>query len=483
MEKGRLKQLGAFFLEGAFGLFLVLAPIQWLDRLGAFDIMDEDHIRDRWWSLNFLQDKLAVDVLILGNSHAYMGVHPEWLSAATGMTCFVAANNGTNAVDNYWTLREALNYVDPQLVLLETTGLNRREKITDSKQGLVHQLRAFHARSDWRLKAASMLELFEVDDIPLALSKTVMNHHLWWTEPADLRSNILNGGQYTPKFDELYLGNFSRFMDGLEDSTVTQYRELGGVLQGGEEYVCEENVRSAQRIVELGKQEGFKVGFLTLPMHADFLANPEGREAHLREVIEPLGVPWLNLQARDDLTVVSEYFENTLSENQHLTYKGSLAVNQPIADWIGEAFSPLERPGRTPNVIWHAAMQMQEGYYAYHNVYLENKFVSHVATDVPIGNRALPYVVMFRPENGMPDKLGCYTRLPQSWFRSKDLSDFGIQLTVKFQTKEGVKQGKLKLKWDPLVNDGRYWLFSSAMPALDVVEVVGAELMRGASGE
>ena len=155
MESNRLRLLLTFLIEGAFGLFLVLAPIRWMDRRGLFDIVEDDHIRERWASIEAMSGKFPVDVLILGNSHAYTGVHPSWLSAATGMTCFILANQGVNVVDSYWGLREALNSMDPQIVLIETTGMNDRPMIADSPSGLVNQLRAVHARKDSWAKVQS----------------------------------------------------------------------------------------------------------------------------------------------------------------------------------------------------------------------------------------------------------------------------------------------------------------------------------------
>ena len=53
---------------------------------------DNDHIRKKWHYLyQYAREKKPVDVLIIGNSHAYTGLRPEVLKDMTGLNCFILA--------------------------------------------------------------------------------------------------------------------------------------------------------------------------------------------------------------------------------------------------------------------------------------------------------------------------------------------------------------------------------------------------------
>ena len=474
MESHRIRRLLAFLLEGGFGLFLVLAPIQWMDRRGVFDIEDEPHWRARWQSLQVLKGKLPVDVLILGNSHAFTGFEPAWLSSATDMTCFVLGNSSTNAVDHYWALRQALEYTQPQLVLVETTGMNETEMVSsDGGIGLVNQLRAFHARSSWALKFESCLELFEWDDLPAAFSPSIMNHHLWWTDAHEVRKNIVRGRARTPRLNGVYLGDYARFRSGIADTTLAIYRERGGILDGAKGRVSEVNQKAVERIVQLGKERGFQVGFVTLPMHQDYLFNESDREAHLEAAIQPLGVPWLNLQQVESLTSNPGLFENTLGANQHMTERGSIAANQPIADWIGESFSNLRRPGRERDALWHQVMQVKPGYLAYHDpLTKENPAIAFEKRDVKASNRVLSSVSVFRYD-GMSDQyMLVYARPEQAWFTNVSADELVIGMELILRAEDGSETAKfITLKKSDVVNDGERWLFQAAVSSAEVVDI------------
>lgn len=482
MEQGQTKRILTFLIEGFVGLILILAPIRWADQRGLFDNGSDENSVERWASLRQYQDRIPVDVLILGNSHAYTGLSPEWLSAATGMTCFVLGFRGTDVTDHYWVLREALLHVKPQLVLVETTGIGFREEADNlfiERMSLVNQLLAFHARQDELLKAESLPELFELEDFLTAWSPTVMNHHLWWTEPEKVRENIYRAEPYNPTFKRCYFGGYSRFSSGVEDTTLVAYRELGGVLRGGEQYVSEAHANEVRRVVDLGREVGFNVGFFTLPMHEEFLVESEARSAFLREVFEPLGAPWINFQDSTRWLSNPDLFENTLTRNQHLTVEGALTVNQPLASWVLDTFEGLDQPGLRGDSSWHATFMDRKGYHAYFPAQTNSPSVKHVARDVKLQNKALDQVVFHQDYRTSERFMDVTTRIPQSWLTKLDPRELVVVLPIVIQTGEGQERsGKLNLRLNDHVNDGKHWVFQSRMNAGEILRVGAASLAR-----
>lgn len=306
-----------------------------------------------------------------------------------------------------------------------------------------------------------------------------MNHHLWWTEPGKVRENIFRAEPSTPKFNRCYFGGYSRFGSGIEDTTLTKYRELGGVLKGGDFGVPEEQMSDVIRMVEVSEEQGFHLGFFTLPMHQDFLVDADARSASLRDVFEPMGVPWINFQDSAQWINNPDLFENTLSQNQHLTLQGSLTVNQPLADWVVESFDGLDQPGNRGDSIWHATFMDRQGYHAYFPARTNSPSVKHVASNVKLQNKALDQVVFHQDYRASERFMEVTTRIPQRWLSTLGPRELVVVLPIVVRNKEGqAKSGRLNLKFNDLVNDGEYWVYSSRMLADEILEVGSASLAR-----
>lgn len=293
-----------------------------------------NHTGKRWYYLYKYakQKKNAIDVLVLGNSHAYTGLLPEVLSKELGQRCFILASQGNRITDSYYMLEEALTVCKPKLLVIETYTIRDYRQRRLSGIDLNCQFQSFENRRNVWLKLKSTPALFSVDNAPYAWSQTLRNHSYLFDNPQLVSYNWKHPGAPVYK-DKEYLGRFIRFTSGLEEPTLERYRREGPPEDGAAMTVGADAERSVQKILALCKKKGIKVMFLTIPMYHGHIAHPEALHANLAPVIG--NYPWLDLQApvyNDFFT--PDCFENTYNANQHQTSTGAYKTSLLLARFI-----------------------------------------------------------------------------------------------------------------------------------------------------
>ena len=318
-------------LGGALLLFTV-----WIvEQNGAFENAPDpnDHGTKRWdYLYHMAETDKDIDVLVLGNSHAYTGLSPEYLSAALESNAFVLANPGTNVADAYWNLREFLTLQTPQLVALETYAINKTSHDAMGAGMLVDQVKAFNARRNTTLQWTSLLPLFPLDDTPIAASAVIRNHHFLWDGfPERSKKQPYN-------LNDRYLGRFVRFTSGLTDSLLTLYESDGFVVDGHFESISEECQYYTQLIADLCKEHEIELVLFTLPMYESHIAHAENWMERYEKLAQTLDVPYLNLQTEGGMASHPEYFENTRKANQHMTLNGSIRAADALGQFIDSLY-------------------------------------------------------------------------------------------------------------------------------------------------
>lgn len=326
--------IGRFLFALILGAAAVIGVIALCDsrRVFAQEEMN-NHTGKSWHYLyKYAQAKMPVDVLILGNSHAYTGIQPAHMSRMMGKRCFILASQGNYATDAYYMLEEALSIVKPKMVIVETYLIRDYKQRELSPADLNCQFQSFENRRNVKMKLKSTPELFAVDDIPYAWSATLRNHSYIFENRALLKYNLQH--PQAPEYkDKEYLGRFVRFMKGLSEETMERYRTEGAPVDGAKMTVSEDARNAVSRIKALCKQKRVKLMFLTIPMYHEHITNAEA----LRSNLDPLvgDYAWLFLQAQAfDSYFTPDCFEDTYGENQHQTAGGALKTTDVLVDFI-----------------------------------------------------------------------------------------------------------------------------------------------------
>lgn len=348
-------------LKGLLGSALLIGSVAAIESKGDFHNESDpnNHSIKRWDYLYHMSSaQIPVDALVLGNSHSYTGISPEFLSGALRANAFVLANPGTNVADCYWNLKELLTIHQPSVVALETYSINGKDHEDMAADMLVNQIKAFNARRDPTLKWASLLPLFPLNDAGLAISETLRNHHYCWEgfPPAPERRKY--------SLRDRYLGRYIRFTSGLKDSLLQQYEDLGPVVDGKQMHISDESLDYTTKIAALCRDHDIELVLFTLPMYKDHVDHAETWMAQYEDLAATLDLPYLNLQTQDNLASNKDYFENTRNANQHMTFLGSVAAS----DRLGAFLMPKlegEIPNREDEDGWRAFHSGNSGLYAY----------------------------------------------------------------------------------------------------------------------
>jgi len=350
-------------------VLLILVVVFYTDMKGYFNPdYSNDHTRRKWNAYYNFTNKQDVDVVLVGNSHLYTGLSPENLSTALGATCFILASPGTTLTDTYFSLKEAIKVCKPKIAVVETFTINDYHSHELKGGALADQLKSFSARKDLIEKAVSTPILFNSGNYLSAWSNSIRNHSFVFTDRDQISKNIDLLNNTPEERKELYLGRYIRFTSGLEDSTLLKYNRPGFVGYDGRKYKMSSEAREyITKIVELCHKNNVQLVFLTLPMYHRHVKDYQVCKSIMSKAFAPYNPLWLDLQSPYDYKAFTPAcFENTVNENQHMTYQGSLVAAYKLAHFIREKCSN-KLPDRSNEMTWKQLFYGNDGYFENHS--------------------------------------------------------------------------------------------------------------------
>ncbi len=357
---------------------VIVSILVYTDLKGFFNPdYSNDHTRRKWNAYYEFTKKQPVDVVLVGNSHLYTGMSPENLSNALGASCFILASPGTTLTDAYFCLKEAIEVSKPKIAIVETFSMNDYNSYELKAGTLSDQFKSFSARKNIQQKLYSTPLLFRSDNYLPAWSKTIRNHSFIFNDTVQLNKNIKLMKEKEPERPGLYLGRYIRFNSGLEDSTLLKYNKPGFIAYDyGKHMASEEAKNYLNKTIKLCKDNNIKLIFLTLPMYYRHVHNYDKYKNDLLSAMSDKQQNWLDLQLPYDTTAFTPAcFENTVSENQHMTYYGSRVAAYKMANYIKNTL-PGVLPNRYAELGWKQLFYASDGYFE--NYIPENDGVSQV---------------------------------------------------------------------------------------------------------
>lgn len=366
LKEKSIKQL---LFRVAVCLILILLVIFYTDSKGYFNPdYSNDHTRRKWNAYYDFTSKQDVDVVLVGNSHLYTGISPENLSNALGANCFILASPGTTLTDTYFCLKEAIRVCKPKIAVVETFTINDYHSHDLKLGALADQLKSFSARKNIPEKLCSTPILFNSGNYLSAWSNSIRNHSFIFTDEQQIEKNIELLNSKPEEKKGLYLGRYIRFTSGLEDSTLLKYDKPGFVAYDARKYKMSDEARQyIQKTVELCRENNVQLVFLTLPMYHRHVKDYEICKSQMSKAFAPYKPLWLDLQSPYDYdTFTPACFENTVSENQHMTYQGSMVAAYKLAHFIRERCSD-KLPDRSSEMSWKQLFYGNDGYFENHS--------------------------------------------------------------------------------------------------------------------
>ncbi len=373
----KVKSHRDFLLKFLMFSAIVAGVIYYTDAKGYFNPdYTNDHTRRKWNAYYEFTKRNPVDVVMVGNSHLYTGVSPEHLSNALGASCFILASPGTTMTDTYYSLKEAIKVRKPKLAVIETFTLNDYDSHELKPGTLSEQFKSFSARKDKIEKLLSTPVLFASDHYAAAWSNTIRNHSFIFTDTAQIRRNVALGKLKQRPEQGLYLGRYIRFTTGIEDSTLLKYNNPDfKAYEYSKHMPGKEALEFLKKAIQLCNENDIELVLLTLPMYHRHVHDYEQFKKVVQQAAGP-AVSWLDLQLPyDTAAFTAESFENTVSENQHMTYHGSLVAAYKLANYISTNH-PAAVSSRSGELTWKQLFYGSDGYFENHSP--ENDGVSKV---------------------------------------------------------------------------------------------------------
>ncbi|MFT5304894.1 MAG: hypothetical protein ACI89M_000396 [Chitinophagales bacterium] len=459
---------------------IVAGLIAYSDVKGYFNPEQaNDHTKRKWDSFYDLKERdIHVDVMLFGNSHLYTGINPKNLSLTLGANAFIFASPGTNTVDNYYALKEAVKVQKPSLVILETYGFNSSIPHELIEGPLSNQIVSFSARKDFVTKLASTPALFALDNYLYSWSTTIRNHDYLFTNPAQLKANKAlmankNLGQSQQK--GLYLGRYVRFTSGIEQDILSQYETSGAPVDGNEFEYSKQNKLYAKKIIELCEEENIELLFLTLPMYDKHVSNYESWNAKLKEVLNQHPSHWINLQTMPHYNGFGAYaFESTYKPSQHMTYNGSLTATYKLANFIRDSMD-VTIPDRRQDVSWHQLYYGGEGYFENYSPANNDGNNNLIVTSKTLQNVKLNSLSSLNLNNGASRKLIAKvdkTALPSN----TNLDNYKLNLVIQYGNNGQTQNANVELKYERFYKPRGEVIFTSVINNVSVKDVVDGGL-------
>jgi len=452
-------------------VLMIVLMIVYSDKEGYFNPSQaNNHTEKKWNSFYEFTKNNNVDILLLGNSHLYTGINPKTLSAALGVNSFILASPGTHIIDTYFSLKEALKITKPKIVIIETYGINQFNPYEFKKGPLSEQLKSFSARKDFLSKIISMPYLFKTDNYPYAWSNTLRNHGFLFSNQKQL---ILNRSPKKRKRKkDLYLGRYVRFTSGLKKEILEKYDSLGAPVKGSDYVLNEYPKVYTKKIIDLCKNNGIELIFLTLPMYYKHIENYSTWEKNLRKLLIESPNYWLNMQSPYDTTNFTiSCFENTYELNQHMTYNGSLIATNKLAKFIKNKLY-VNLPYRKKEQNWINNFYGQEGYFENNPVLIKDKKNKILARNFATNNVLIDEVSLLEQKKGKNKLL-----IAKITNNGQDLSKCSLILAINTSSldkKPAVYN--IKLNYDKLHRGLDFHVFKIGVKPLEIMEIKAGKL-------
>ena len=459
--------------KALLGLGLIVLTIVALEYQGKFeDEFDPNNHREKRWNYlyHMAENDTPIDILVMGNSHAYTGLSPEYLSAATESNAFVLANNGSNVADVYWNLKELLTLHKPKLVALETYTINHDRHNAMSASMLVNQIRAFNTRKNPSIRRASVFSLFPVDDIPIATSELIRNHHFIWEgfpeRPRSLPTD----------YSKRYLGRFIRFTSGITDSLDAVYDDLGPSVFGADRVISNECYAYTERIASLCEAEGIGLILFTLPMYEKHVNEPEVWMERYEQLASRLQVPYLDLQTKGNMASHPEFFENTRNGNQHMTLNGSIRAADELGAFIDSLY-PGKFHQRAQDEDWKQYHIGNRGMYLYTEPAVADSAVQVVAKDLKARDFNIEQILLTDiPNNEEYQQL--WVRIGQ-YKQPVKTSGKDLMLGFDYRIQGGpVRNATLRIPCYDLVQRDDMAVFLTAVKRIEITRLKSVDLVK-----
>jgi len=322
------------FLESCVFLLLVCALL-----MGVSDLLERKASGNQFGP--FLENPQEYDVLFMGDSRFVNCLLPMELWADYGIAGYNLSCYGNTMPVSYWSLMNALDYAEPELVVLAINGVRKDLKVTGSSSDL-HTALDFYPLT--RTKLAAINDLM---DDPRAVDDDGNSYmDMKWEYAFKL-------GKYHSRWSELAASDYHPVKNRQRGAEV-----VVGVAPYQEYSLIDDNLFGEEigagyvymrRTIEACQQRGIDVLLVHLPYPAS-----ENAQMHANTVGSIAGeydVRYVDFVRLDSIT---DYAVDCYDEQAHLNPSGAYKVTDYLGRYIIDHYDLPDRREDDAYAHWKA---------------------------------------------------------------------------------------------------------------------------------
>ncbi|SFB96192.1 hypothetical protein [Butyrivibrio sp. YAB3001] len=286
----------------------------------------------------FFREKNDYDVLFFGSSNMQLMVNPLQLWGECGITSYNFGNTSERLPVTYWTIKNALNYTTPKVVVIEVSQYGQSEKYKDM----------YSVHLAW-------------DRFPLSLTKIKAVYDV--LSPSDPRHELL--------FDIIIYHD--RWKELTEEDFSTDYSKLRGYAANLEytaferpeyEYRIDEAATQTEGVMYLEKtveelqEKGIQVVFVHSPE-----VNTEEKQARINAAsvtAQKYNVPFIDFTVMEDCVVD---YSIDLSDTDHANVKGAAKLTHYLGEYLVNNYDLKSHAGDNSYDDWNASYEQFKAQY------------------------------------------------------------------------------------------------------------------------
>lgn len=290
-----------------------------------------DEIQKRWDYFYALPEN-SLDILILGNSHAYSTYSPNILDAICETNSYVLASNSQKLEQTYFNLKEVLKYQKPKVVIIQSSVLSG-----DTWKNHEGDYRVYSNLDGMRFspnKLKAIIEQRPSDDYANTLMTFLRNHENW--KNTNLVSENLERMETPMGFD--YRG-FSQRKSQMSDAVMRKYDEASKTDYADFE-INAVDLKYLKKIKEFSIEHNFKVIYVMSPKYADMINPMYAKKAkELKNVFQSFGHEYIDFnELKEQIGLEKRSFEDGFITYQHTSFFGAIQVSKYLAKHLNENY-------------------------------------------------------------------------------------------------------------------------------------------------
>jgi hypothetical protein len=270
----------------------------------------------------------SIDVLIIGNSHAYCTFDPAFISGTIGKRVYNAALPDQKIDTAYYNLKKLLGRQKPEIVILEAFTFGRSNS---EYQGYVANIDALDFNID---KIKACFEIFPDKLEAARMLSSLYRCHSNWKKPEIVKKNL--------KYLLGMSGNASDNSDGfyalqsrMSEDTIKKYRESQD--SKFTPVIDEYSVGYFDRIVELCRDRNIRLIVAMAPFNNIYLEKVNYGVIYdkMAGICSDAGVEYLDFNMLyDTLELDFGDFEDAFHNAQHMNKWGAEKVSKYLAQYL-----------------------------------------------------------------------------------------------------------------------------------------------------